>query len=135
MLLREFPDIHWLKKQIQTRFENQLSWDGRKLEQPGWPTVILNTKAKKVLRENISGPLSLFTTIHGASSIVVDGKRANVNENTFFISNPKQEYTLDIAGEAEIFNVHIGEKMAEEVWFDAIHSDNFLLNNPFEMNR
>jgi len=134
MLLREFPDIHWLKSQIQTRFENQKTWDGRKLEHPGWPTVILNTKAKKVLRENISGPLSIFTTIQGNSLIAAGNKYARVNEDTFFISNPNQEYTLSIPNEAETFNIHIGEKVGKEIWYDATHSNNYLLDYPFEIS-
>src|SRR6185369_14614707 len=134
MLLHEFPDIHWLKSQIQTRFENQRTWDGRKLEYPGWPTVILNTKAKKVLRENISGPLSIFTTVQGNSSVAIRGKQVKVNENTFFISNPNQEYTLSIPSEAETFNIHIGEKIGKEIWYDATHSNNYLLDYPFEIS-
>ncbi|HEV8515429.1 MAG TPA: AraC family transcriptional regulator [Cyclobacteriaceae bacterium] len=134
MLLHEFPDIHWLKSQIQTRFENQKTWDGRKLEHPGWPTVILNTKAKKVIRENISGPLSIFTTVQGNSSVAAGNKQANVNENTFFVSNPKQEYTLSIPNEAETFNIHIGEKIGKEIWHDVTHSNNYLLDYPFEIS-
>ena len=134
MLLHEFPDIHWLKIQIQTKFENQKTWDGRKLEHPGWPTVILNTKAKKVLRENISGPLSIFTTLQGNSSVAVRGKQSLVNENTFFISNPNQEYTLSIPNEAETFNIHIGEKTGSEIWYDAAHSNTFLLDYPFDIS-
>ena len=132
MLLHEFPDIHWLKSQIQTKFENQKTWDGRKLEHPGWPTVILNTKARKVLRENISGPLSIFTTVRGNSSVTVRDKQVYINENTFFISNLNQEYTLSIPNEAETFNIHIGEKIGKEIWYDATHSNNFLLDYPSE---
>jgi len=132
MLLHEFPDIHWLKSQIQTKFENQKTWDGRKLEHPGWPTVILNTMARKVLRENISGPLSIFTTVRGNSSVTVRDKQVSVNENTFFISNLNQEYTLSIPNEAETFNIHIGEKIGKEIWYDATHSNNFLLDYPSE---
>ena len=134
MLLKEFPDIHWLKSQIQTRFENQITWDGRKLEQPGWPTVILNTRAKKVLRENISGPLSIFTTVSGNSSVAVQARQVKVNENTFFISNPNQEYTLSIPNEAETFNIHVGEKMGAEIWHDATHANHYLLDYPLEIS-
>ena len=134
MLLHEFPDIHWLKSQIQTKFENQKTWDGRKLEHPGWPTVILNTKARKVLRENISGPLSIFTTVRGNSSVTVRDKQVYINENTFFISNLNQEYTLSIPNEAETFNIHIGEKIGKEIWYDATHSNNFLLDYPLEIS-
>jgi AraC family transcriptional regulator len=134
MLLKEFPDIHWLKSQIQTRFENQTTWDGRKLRHPGWPTVILNTKASKVYRENISGPLSIFTTLMGNSAVAVRGKQVTVNENTFFISNPKQEYTLSIPNEAETFNIHVGEKTGGEIWYEATHAHDFLLDYPFEIS-
>jgi AraC family transcriptional regulator len=134
MLLREFPDIQWLKSQIQTKFENQRTWDGRKLECSGWPTIILNTKAKKILRENISGPLSIFTTLQGNSFIAVRGKKALVSENTFFTSNPNQEYTLSIPNEAETFNIHVGERASNEIWHEATHSNNFLLDYPLDIS-
>jgi len=134
MLLKEFPDIHWLKNQIQTRFENQTTWDGRRLPHPGWPTVILNTKARGIHRENIAGPLSIFTTLRGNSSVAVRGKQGMVNENTFFITNPNQQYTLSIPTEAETFNIHVGEKIGGEIWYDATHSHDFLLDYPFEVS-
>ncbi|MGC4020817.1 MAG: AraC family transcriptional regulator [Cyclobacteriaceae bacterium] len=134
MILKEFPDINWLRKQIETRFENQTAWDGKKLSHPGWPTVILNTQAKKTLRENIVGPLSLFTNRNGKSVISVKGKQVVVTENTFFVSNPAQSYTLHIPEAAETFNIHVGEKTGEEVWHEAIHSNNYLLDYPHEIS-
>jgi AraC family transcriptional regulator len=67
MLIREFPDIHWLKRQIRTRFENRRRWDGLELYASGWPPVILNAKAKNLVRDQVIGPLSIFTNISGKS--------------------------------------------------------------------
>jgi AraC family transcriptional regulator len=133
MFLHEFPDIHWLKAQIKTGFENQLSWDGRKLKQPGWPSVILNAKANKVHRENITGPLSFFTNISGNSLVNAGKKELSVNENTFLISNSKQEYSLHIPLQAKTFNIHVGDKLASEVWYYATHSSKYLLDSPKEV--
>ncbi|HLZ16457.1 MAG TPA: AraC family transcriptional regulator [Cyclobacteriaceae bacterium] len=134
MLLHEFPDIQWLKKQIQTGFENQTRRYGIGLLRSGWPTVILNTTARRIRRENIAGPLSLFTNLRGKSTITVNGRQATVSENTFFVSNPRQEYTLVIPDEAETFNIHVGEKIGEAVWLEATHSHHFLLDHPFDIS-
>jgi AraC family transcriptional regulator len=130
MLLHEFPEINWLGSQAKSRFENKTGWKGQKLEDVGWPTVILNTKAKNTLREEIRGPFSIFTNLNGNSSVVVSDKKVTVNENTIFISNPSQVYTLEIKSQVETFNLHIGEKMAEAILYSAINSTNHLLNNP-----
>jgi AraC family transcriptional regulator len=135
MLLREFPEINWLRSQAKSRFENKTGWKGQKLEDAGWPTVILNTKATNTLREEIPGPFSIFTNATGNSKVMVTGKEAIVNENTFFVSNPGQVYTLDIKSQAETFNLHIGEKMAEAILYTATNSTSQLLNNHYKIKK
>jgi AraC family transcriptional regulator len=130
MLLHEFPEINWLRSQAKSRFENKTGWKGQKLEDVGWPTVILNTKAANTLREEIPGPFSIFTNLSGDSTVRIASKEVIVNENIFFVSNPGQVYTLDIKSQAEIFNLHIGEKMAEAILYAATNSTSQLLNNP-----
>lgn len=96
MILHEFPNLQWLKKQAEDRFTSKQAWGGQALATEGWPTVVLNAQAKNVLRDNILGPLSIFTNINGQSTITTGTKRVTVKEGFFFISNPNQHYTLEI---------------------------------------
>lgn len=101
-----FPDLQWLK----TRAENKFNGDR-------WPTAVLNVKTTATLRDNIPGPLSLFSNVSGESLVMVDGKTSLVNDSHFFISNNTQRYTLEIAKNksTETFNIHFGE-----TWLDNI---------------
>lgn len=111
MILTEFPDLPWLKHQIQTKFANQLSWNGRILPEPSWPNVIINTRVSKVYRDNIRGPLSVFCNLSGKSHITLEGRKLSVEQGSFLISNEDQNYTLEIdqKDEVETFNIHFGE--------------------------
>src|SRR5690349_21527217 len=111
MILREFPNLTWLKQQAEARFSNRTAWDGRPLPQSGWPNVILNVETKQTYRNNIRGPLSLFTNIQGESTVETGSKRVKIKENFFYLSNQAQHYTLDIneAKPTQTFNIHFGE--------------------------
>src|SRR5687767_566182 len=118
MILHEFPNLQWLKKQADAQFSNQKAWDGSQLDSAGWPTVILNTRARNTVRDNIRGPLSIFTNISGESVVTADSKRTVVKEGFFCITNASQHYTLEIDSKqpAETFNIHFGDFFAEKVW-------------------
>src|SRR5690349_7457837 len=128
MILYEFPDLQWLKKQADQRFSNQKAWDGTALTTTGWPSVILNTKARNVVRDHIRGPLSIFANLSGQSTVSADSKRMTVKEGFFCITNSSQHYTLEIDGQkpTETFNIHFGDYFAESVW-------NSLSQNPEEL--
>lgn len=132
MILKEFPDINWLKKQIETNFRNQRSWDNRPLPTPGWPSVILNVKTKASERLNVKGPFSIFMNVKGWSAIGVDKKRVRINENAYIVTNHGQYYDLliDEPTATETLNIHFGEKF----YMDALHTlnnkDEYLLDNP-----
>src|SRR6185295_19842637 len=113
MILNEFPDLAWLKRQISERFSNRQGWGGRILKDSGWPTVILNTQATNVKRDNIPGPLSFFTNIRGTSWVNVNGEPVKINADFFFLTNPGQSYSLEINQKAETFNIHFGEQFGE----------------------
>jgi AraC family transcriptional regulator len=115
MLLHDFPDLQWLKNQAQTQFQDRKAINGMRLENPGWPTVILNTTTQQVVRDNIQGPLSIFTNRSGASNVIVDKRRVTVTPETFFISNSNQAYTLEIQEKTatETFNIHIGDHFSK----------------------
>jgi AraC family transcriptional regulator len=116
MILHEFPNLQWLKTQAESRFKDQRGVGGIVLRDPGWPSVILNTRAKSAVRDNIRGPLSIFTNLSGTSHVTADRKRVKVTPQTFFISNSHQHYTLEIANAkpTETFNIHFGENFVEK---------------------
>jgi len=114
MLYHAFPDLRWLKNQAENRFANGKTWNGEAMPRGGWPTVLLNVKSGSVFRDNIPGPLSLFSNISGESHVRVNGRTSTVNDDYFFISNNTQRYTLEIKS-AETFNIHFGESWLKNV--------------------
>ncbi|HEY4289305.1 MAG TPA: AraC family transcriptional regulator [Puia sp.] len=114
MIMQEFPDISWLKNQIDQGFSNKLGWGNQHLDAEGFPSVIIHAQSKGCFRPDIKGPISLFLNIRGKSRCIVDGETRVVGEETFFISNRSQSYTLQIET-AETFNIHFGEHFAESV--------------------
>lgn len=131
MILHEFPNLQWLKKQADERFSNQKAWDGSQLDSAGWPTVILNTQTRNTVRDNIRGPLSIFSNISGQSSVTADSKRIIIKEGFFCITNASQHYTLEIDSKqpAETFNIHFGDYFAEKVWSSLSQNTGSLLEN------
>ncbi|HTI92541.1 MAG TPA: AraC family transcriptional regulator [Puia sp.] len=125
MILQEFPDIAWLKSQIDQGFSNKLGWGNLPLDTEGFPSVIIHTRSEECFRPDIKGPLSLFLNIRGNSFCKVDGVTRQVDPDTYFISNRNQPYTLQIergrptgtfnSGATETFNIHFGEYFAESV--------------------
>lgn len=113
MLYQEFPDLQWLKRQAENRFAG----NGESMAAKGWPNVVLNVKTGATLRDNIPGPLSLFSNVSGESLVMVDGRTTKVGEDHFFLSNNSQRYTLEVAPNkpAETFNIHFGQN-----WTDGI---------------
>lgn len=134
MLLHEFPDLAWLKSQAEKRFADGRSWTGSKLATKGWPNVILNVSANNIVRDNIRGPLSLFTNISGESVVEISNRRVRVNEEFFFITNYDQYYTLEIdkGKPAETFNIHFGDSFCEQVFHSLIQKPELLLDNHFQ---
>src|SRR5215216_882641 len=96
MIYTQFPELSWLKKQTDTLFSGRRDWSGNVLQNPGWPNVVLNVDTKFTYRDNIKGPLSLFTNLSGQSTVEAGSKRAVIKEGFFFLTNPEQRYTLDI---------------------------------------
>jgi AraC family transcriptional regulator len=117
MIRNTFPDLQWLKQEAETSFASGKTDSGVALTKKGWPTVILNVAASNIHRDNIRGPLSLFTNFQGQSIVEADKRRVNVREGLFFITNHDQYYTLDIEKQrTETFNIHFGENFANNVY-------------------
>lgn len=134
MILNEFPDLDWLKKEAEQGFINRKSWNGNVLPSKGWPNVIINASAKKAFRNNIRGPLSLFTNLHGESALEAGSRRITIKENFFFITNHDQYYTLDInkPTPVETFNIHFGEYFTDQVFSSLSQTEEGLLESLFE---
>jgi len=111
MLYNAFPNLEWLKKQAENRFAAGKAWNGEQMPSGGWPNVLLNVKSGATLRDNIPGPLSLFSNVSGESQVTVDGRTTIVKADHFFITNNTQRYTLEIDKNrsAETFNIHFGQ--------------------------
>jgi AraC family transcriptional regulator len=135
MILREFPNLSWLKQQAEQSFSDRRAWDGRPLPRGGWPTVILNVETRQTYRNNIRGPLSLFTNITGESTVETGSKRVRIKENFFYVSNQAQHYTLEIndLNPTQTFNIHFGEYFADQVFQSLTKSPSELLENKFEV--
>jgi AraC family transcriptional regulator len=134
MLISRFPDINWLKRQIQDQFKNKKGYNGVHLPFEGWPTVLLNTTAKKTVREDIEGPLSIFMNLQGQSIIGVENHQVLINENAYVLTNNKAHYDLIIQNNfpTEVFNVHFGTQFLKEASYWFYQSQENLLDNPFE---
>jgi len=128
MILHDFPDLVWLRKQADEHFSAGRGWNGQILPQAGWPSVILHVKTGGTLRDHIRGPLSLFTNLSGESHVETGRQRAMIKEGFCFITNPGQHYTLDITKPANTFNIHFGELFAEQVFQAIMHRPEALLD-------
>jgi len=118
MIFHEFPDLTWLKSQIAQGFSNRLGWGNLPLDTEGFPSVIIHTKVRECFRPDIKGPFSFFLNIKGNSSCSVDRQTTRIDENSYFVSNRSQLYTLQVeenSGGAETFNIHFGEFFSESV--------------------
>lgn len=130
MLLKQFPDIHWLREQARTNFNNQKAVDNKQLRTQGWPSVVLNTKSLGAERTDIIAPFSLFLNLSGNSQVRSDRKEIELTEDNFCLINKGHTYDLIIPENATTFNIHFGDQLFSEVItaFQA-HSQNFLDNS------
>jgi AraC family transcriptional regulator len=128
MLLHQFPDIEWLKKQIHTGFENS--------EDRKWPNVILNAKGQQIERKDIKGPFSIFMTDTGTQHIKLDNAHLKITPNQLGISNFGQHYDLRIHDKnVDTFNIHFGEALFKETVNSVGFTHEQSLDNPFEKNK
>ena len=133
MFLNQFPDLAWLKKESESRFQARQSWDGSKLPRAGWPNVVLNVNSESCHRDNIRGPFSIFTNLSGESAVEVNGKTTRIREGFYFVTNEDQHYTLDITAKtkAETFNIHFGNHFMDELSMTLSSRPECLLENVF----
>jgi AraC family transcriptional regulator len=118
MILREFPDLTWLKSQITQGFSNRLGWGNLPLDTDGFPSVVIRTRVRECFRPDIEGPFSFFLNIRGNSRCIVGGQATLIDEDNYFVTNRSQLYTLQVGENSagtETFNVHFGEFLSESV--------------------
>ncbi len=132
MILKAFPDYHWLKKQAETAFQNRRGWNRAALVQQGWPTVILNTQTAQSYRPDIKGTFSLFCNISGESYVKADKYQVKLDNRHFFITNESQYYSLIVESEkpTETFNIHFGSAFFADLVHDYLSGHEKLLDNP-----
>jgi AraC family transcriptional regulator len=123
MILRAFPEITWLKKQIASNFSNQRGPDNVVLAAPAWPTVVLNVKTAQAIRPDIRGPLSLFINISGRSALSIGNRRISVDDGTYLLTNQSQNYSLAIEESTETFNVHFGDRFVNDLYQSILRND------------
>ncbi len=111
MLVKQFPDINWLKAKIKENFRDKMALNGVQLKHPGWPSIILNACTVETERKDIKGPFSLFLNRKGISEVTVNGKICLLNEHCFTLSNFGERYDLLVNNQSvtETLNIHFGE--------------------------
>ncbi len=80
-----------------------------------WPSVIINTTTQREYRDGIEGTLTIFSNIRGQAYYGADNQKASIGEDTYFISNEHQLYSIDIRQQAETFNIHFSTAMLNEM--------------------
>ena len=135
MILREFPDLRWLKGQIAQGFSNRLGWGNLPLDTEGFPSVIIRTSVRECFRPDIEGPFSFFLNIRGNSICSVDRQATRIDEDSYFVTNRSQLYTLQVeknVGATETFNIHFGEYLSESVLHSLITPTDKILDTGME---
>ncbi|MEO1050985.1 MAG: AraC family transcriptional regulator [Bacteroidota bacterium] len=134
MIIHEFPDIQWLRKQAENGFASRRDLYGNILPGEGWPSVVLNTATRHTERKDIRGPFSVFVNLKGSSRITSEGNSFKVNECTYAVTNEGQYYDLviDDRTPTHTFNIHFGQSLYEGVSSTLTSHTQQLLDSPFQ---
>jgi AraC family transcriptional regulator len=138
MFATSFPDLRWLKEQTENRFYRQGAAKllpsrahARSVAGTGWPTVVLNVRTSNIYRDNILGPLSLFSNFSGRSRVSVEGRAIDVPAECFLVTNEHQRYTLEVGDtKAETFNIHFGDDWTQGAMSSLTSGHTELIDNP-----
>ncbi len=130
MLLKKFPDIRWLRRQVATNFSDQKGVGGTALGKRGWPTVCLNVSSTQTERKDICGPFSLFMNLNGTSMVTASSKTLEITSNNLAVTYPGESYDLLIPHEARTFNIHFGEEFFRDCLYEWSLSHEQLLDLP-----
>jgi len=132
MILYEFPDVNWVRAQSKSDFANQKGIRNIRLPDKGWPSVVLHTTSFETERADILAPFSMFMNLTGNSIVHADNRPVQLNEDNFCLVNNHQHYDLIIPkGPAtNVFNIHFGIKLYQEVLHNLTLSPTQLLDYP-----
>lgn len=95
-----------------------------------WPNIIINTTTPSEYRDNIDGTLTIFSNISGEAYYGADNERKRVGDDTYFISNERQLYSIDISSRVETFNIHFSTSMLGGMLSVIERGDEWLLDDP-----
>lgn len=137
MIIREFPDIQWLKNRISTFTSGRQGSDPHDRFANGWPTCILNVRSSFTAREDIRGPFSIFMNVRGSSAVTAGGRQVKLNANTFVLTNNDEHYSLYIPRdtETETLNIHFGQAAFNGIFYTLVRKDMELLDQPESGNQ
>jgi AraC family transcriptional regulator len=135
MILTEFPDLVWLKRQIDENFRSRKSFHGLELEHEGFPSVVINTSITESYRPDVRGPVSLFMNLKGTSRCNVNKRTVTIPQDYFFLTNRFQYYTLEVESKTpvETFNIHMGEYFYEGILSSLLSPTDTLLNENYHL--
>ncbi len=132
MLLKEFPDINWIRRQSKNNFADGVAYNGSKIKSSGWPTVILNTQSFATERTNITAPFTIFMNLKGQSMVRIDKQSIPLSKNTFCLVQPGETYDLvipDSEESTETFNVHFGQQFYDDAMNTLLRDNRYLIDN------
>ena len=137
MFVQEFPDIAWLRAQIETRFANRITHNNASMHERGWPTVIMNAKATKEDRRNLKGPFSIFTNISGKSIVGTSSRQTTVSSLSYAVTNDQEDYDLIIDSKTPIesANIHFGYRFYLDALTMLSSNETSLLDDPFNIDQ
>lgn len=115
MYRKTFPELNWLKSRIDSGV--------------AWPSCMLDVKDAKDYRDDIKGPFSLFTVVHGHQYCKASGRELTLKTGDAFVTNKDEYYTIDtLSPTSHVRNVHFGEDLTREVMSYLSLDSNALLN-------
>ncbi|MES2703668.1 MAG: AraC family transcriptional regulator [Bacteroidota bacterium] len=123
MLLKQFPDINWVR---------QLKSDAARGTGNAWNNVVLNFECREASRLNLDSPFSLFLNNKGHSYCKVNKDNYRVATDTFLLAQPGDMYglTIDNISKTELSNIHINRQFFYDVAHSLTGTHEQLLDNP-----
>ncbi|OJV12593.1 MAG: hypothetical protein BGO21_02265 [Dyadobacter sp. 50-39] len=94
--------------------------------------IIFNAESKESYCDDHVGCLSIKTVLSGEEIYRVDGRQLAVRPGQFLVLNNDQRYACRISSRERVrcLSVFFKKEFASSVLFDALHGEEFLLDNP-----
>ncbi|MTI87735.1 MAG: helix-turn-helix transcriptional regulator [Balneolaceae bacterium] len=136
MILKQFPDLAWIRKQSREGFASRKAIHNITLPHKGWPNVVLNARSYNTERNGITAPFSLFFNLKGSSTVISEENESEVTPDTFSLVNSGALFGLRIDDKqpTETFNIHFGSKLFKESVHSFQHTHLELMDFPLAEN-